>query len=77
VAPMADIRFINKNGTSVDITTVRKRFFESIDNAGVTPVSVNAVWHDAMRGDRYAREIVEELCGIEIVDSNTGFGFLQ
>jgi hypothetical protein len=30
-----------------------------------------------MLGDPYARDMIEELCGIEIVDSDTGFGFLQ
>jgi len=77
MARMADIRFINKNGTSVDITIVRTRFFESVDNAGVTPDSVNAVWHDAIRGDRYAREIVEKLCGVEIIRADAGFGVLE
>jgi len=30
-----------------------------------------------MLGDSYAREVIEELCGIEIVDGDAGFGFLQ
>jgi hypothetical protein len=31
------------------------------------------MWHD---GDAEARELIEQLCGIEIVDGDTGFGFL-
>ena len=42
------------------------------------PVSsgyASAVWHDAMRGDPLARELIEDLCEIEIVSNNAGFGF--
>jgi len=75
--PMTDTRFINKNGTSVDIATVRKRFFESASAANVNPYRANHIWDAAVFGDPYAREVVEELCGIEIVDADTGFGFLE
>jgi len=68
---MTDIRFINKNGTSVDIATIRKRF------ANVNPQRTRHIWNAAMLGDSYVREVIEELCGIEIVDSDAGFGFLQ
>jgi hypothetical protein len=33
------------------------------------------VWHDAMRGDGLARDLIEDLCEIEIVSDNAGFGF--
>jgi hypothetical protein len=73
---MSDIRFINKNGASVDIATVRKRFFECALDAGVGPERTCTIWNDAVFGEAYAREVIEELCGIEIVDRDTGFGFL-
>ena len=74
---MTDTRFINKNGTSVDIATVRKRFFGSASAANVNPYRANHIWDAAVSGDPYAREVVEELCGIEIVEADTGFGFLE
>jgi hypothetical protein len=74
---MSDIRFINKNGTSVDIATVRKRFFEAVLDTGVGPDKACAIWNDAVFGDRYARLVIEKLCQIEIVRANAGFGFLK
>src|SRR5438045_8355839 len=47
---MADIRFINKNRTSVDIAVVRKRFFDSAIRPGVHPDRASAIWEGAMRG---------------------------
>ena len=38
---MTDIRFIRKDGHSVDLATVRKRFFESV-TAKVNPQRVKA-----------------------------------
>ena len=73
---MADIRFIRKDGQSVATAIVRKRFFESAVAGGVHPDRASRIWQHAMFGDPYARQIVEELCEIEIVDSDTGFGFL-
>jgi hypothetical protein len=73
---MADIRFIRKDGQSVATAIVRKRFFESAVADGVGPERASRIWQHAMFGDPYARQIVEELCEIEIVDSDTGFGFL-
>jgi hypothetical protein len=54
----------------------RRRFFESI-TAKVNPQRATHIWNAGMLGDPYARDMIEELCGIEIVDSDTGFGFLQ
>ena len=48
---MSDFRFINKNGTSVDIATVRKRFFEAVLDTGVGPDKACAIWNDAVFGD--------------------------
>jgi hypothetical protein len=73
---MADIRFIRKDGQSVDTAIVRKCFFESALDAGVGPERASRIWNHAMFGDAYARQVIEELCDIEIVDSDTGFGFL-
>ena len=28
-------------------------------------------------GDRYARQLIEKMCEIEIVDADAGFGFLE
>jgi hypothetical protein len=55
----------------VDIATIRNRF------ANVNPQRTRHIWNAAMLGDSYVREVIEELCGIEIVDSDAGFGFLQ
>ena len=52
---MSDIRFINKNGTGVDIATVRKRFFEAAADAEINPLYANRMWHDALHGDADAR----------------------
>ena len=73
---MSDIRFINKNGTGVDIATVRKRFFEAAADAEINPLYASRMWHDALNRDADARELIEQLCHIEIVDGDTGFGFL-
>jgi hypothetical protein len=73
---MAHIRFINKNGTRVDIAVVRKRFFEAVADAEMNPLYASRMWHDALHGDADARKLIEQLCHIEIVDSDTGFGFL-
>jgi len=61
---MADIRFINKNGTSVDIATVRQRFHKSAVNAKLDPMHASAIWYDAMEGDQVAREQIEQLCDL-------------
>jgi hypothetical protein len=73
---MTQIRFIRKDGHSVDMAIIRRRFFESI-TAKVNPQRATHIWNAGMLGDPYARDMIEELCGIEIVDSDTGFGFLQ
>jgi hypothetical protein len=73
---MTDIRFIRKDGQSVAIAIVRKRFFEAVADAKINLLYASRVWYDAMHGDSYARELVERSCDIEIVDSDTGFGFL-
>ena len=72
---MTGTRFITKNGTSVDRATVQKRFFESTADAEINPPRAIKIWRDAMQGDADARELIEQICGIQIVDADTGFGF--
>ena len=33
--------------------------------------------NDMLFGDLYARRLIEKMCGIEIVDADAGFGFLE
>jgi hypothetical protein len=74
---MSDIRFIRKDGQSVDIATVRERFFESAVDAEVNPKRASYLWDAAMFGDTHARKLIEELCEIQLVRSDAGFGFLE
>jgi len=74
---MRDIRFIRKDGQSVDIATLRKRFFELAADAEVDPDRARYLWDAAMFGDTPARKLIEELCEIQLVRSDAGFGFLQ
>ena len=53
-----------------------KHFFEAAADAEINPLYASRMWHDALLGDVLARKLVERLCDIEIVDSDTGFGFL-
>ena len=73
---MNDIRFIRKDGESVAVAIVRKRFFEAVADREINLLYANRIWHDVLLGDARARKLVERLCDIEIVDSDTGFGFL-
>jgi hypothetical protein len=74
---MTDIRFIQQDGQSIDIATLRKRFFESAADAEVDPKRARYLWDAAMFGDTYARKLIEELCNIQLVRSDAGFGFLE
>lgn len=73
---MTEIRFIQKDGQSVDLATVRERFFESVTGK-VNSQRATHIWKVAMLGDTYARNMVEELCEIQFVRADAGFGFLQ
>ena len=70
-------RYIQKDGQSLDIGIVRRRFFETALGAGVGPDKACGIWNDAVFGDRYARQLIEKLCEIEIVAADAGFGFLE
>jgi hypothetical protein len=74
---MADIRFIQQDGQSVDMATIRHRFFESASAAKVNPQRATHIWNAAMLGDSYARNMIEDLCKIQFVRSDAGFGFLE
>ena len=74
---MTDIRFIRNDGQRIAVAIVRKRFFELAADAEFSPFIANKIWHDALVGDADARELIEDLCGIDIVDADTGFGFVE
>jgi predicted hydrolase (HD superfamily) len=71
------VRYIQKDGQSIDVASVRRRFFETALAAGVGPDKACGVWNDAIFGDRYARQLIEKLCEIQIVATDAGFGFLE
>jgi hypothetical protein len=70
------VRYIQKDGQSIDLAIVQRRFFETALGAGVGPDKACGIWNDAIFGDRYARQLIEKMCEIEIVDADAGFGFL-
>ena len=72
---MRDVRFIRKDGHSVEMATVRQRFFEAAIAANVHPDRACRIWNNAMFGDPHARRLVEKECEIEIVAADAGFGF--
>ena len=74
---MGDVRFIQKDGQSVDLATVRRRFFEAAIASNVHPDRVCRIWNNAIFGDPQARRLVEKQCEIEIVPANAGFGFRE
>ena len=74
---MGDVRFIQKDGQSVDLATVRRRFFDAAIAANVNPYRVCRIWNNAMFGDPQARRLVEKQCEIEIVPADAGFGFRE
>ena len=69
---MTDIRFIRKDGQSISIGIVRKRFFETVLESGGSPGRATRIWNDMLFGDSYARRLIEKMCEIEIVDADTG-----
>ena len=61
------VPFAEKGSQSVDGAIICQRFFAVATAAGIKPDHASAVWHDAMHGDPLARELIEEMCDIEIV----------
>lgn len=74
---MREVRFIQKDGRSVDAAIVRQRFLEAAIRANVHPDRASRIWNNALFGDPHARVVVEKECGIEIVAVDAGFGFLE
>ena len=72
---MRDIRLIRKDGQSADPDDIRQRFLESAARSGVNEARATALWQAAMRGERCALEVIQDVCDIEIISSNAGFGF--
>jgi hypothetical protein len=56
---------------------VRKHFFEAAADAEINPLYASRMWHDALHAEPRTRQLIERLCHIDIVDSDTGFGFLE
>jgi len=73
----SDVRFIRKDGQRIDTATVHKCFFDSALKSGAGPVRANRIWNDMLFGDPHARQLIEKICEIEIVDADAGFGFLE
>jgi hypothetical protein len=74
---MTGFRFIRKDGQSVDMAVIRKRFFEVALDSGSGPERASQIWNDMLFGDPWAQRLIEKVCEIEIVDADTGFGFLE
>jgi len=72
-----EVRFVRKDGQSVETAIIRKRFFESAFDQGASPVRATRIWNDMLFGDPQARRLIEKMCEIEIVDADAGFGFLE
>jgi len=51
---MNDIRFIRKDGESVAVAIVRKRFFEAVADREINLLNANRIWHDVLLGDARA-----------------------
>jgi len=74
---MREVRFIQKDGRSLDAAVVRQRFYEAAIASKVHPDRASRIWNNAIFGDPYARRLVEQQCEIEIVAADAGFGFLE
>jgi len=73
----AQVSIHRKDGQIVDTSIVRKRFLESALQSGAGPVRATRIWNDMLFGDSYARQLIEKVCEIEIVEADAGFGFLE
>jgi hypothetical protein len=71
---MRDVRFREKDGQSIDVAVVRRRFF---DAAMAASDRAFRIWNNAIFLDLHARVVVEKQCGIEFVAVDAGFGFLE
>ena len=73
------VRYIQKDGQSVDTAIVRRRFFEIALGAGVGRDKACGIWNGAIFGDPYARQIIDKVkvYDMGIVAADAGFGFFQ
>ena len=72
---MTRIRSISKrDGAQIAAETVRAWFIESAADAEVG-FDVEQIWRQALNGDEALSELVEDVCGVEIVKDDTGFRF--
>jgi hypothetical protein len=74
---MRDVRFREKDGQSIDVAVVRRRFFDAAMAASVHHDRAFRIWNNAIFLDLHARVVVEKQCGIEFVAVDAGFGFLE
>jgi hypothetical protein len=66
------IRFIdNEDGTEIPLEAVREWFFDSATDVTVN-VDVEQVWRQALNGDEALWELIEEVCGVQIVKDDGG-----
>ena len=73
---MRQVRFVQKDGRTVDVEIVRQRFFGAAIAGNVHPDRASRIWNNAIFGRPLSR-LVEEKCEIEIVAADAGFGFLE
>jgi hypothetical protein len=67
------IRFISKrDGTAIYVETVREWFIEAAANTEVG-FDIEVLWRRALNGDEALWELIEDVCGVEIVKDDTGF----
>jgi hypothetical protein len=74
---MRQVRFVQKDGRTVDVEIVRQRFFGAAIAGNVHPDRASRIWNNAIFGRPLSRRLVEEKCEIEIVAADAGFGFLE
>ena len=69
------IRFIDdEDGTEIPLEAVREWFFGSATDVTVN-IDVEQVWRQALNGDEALWELIEDVCGVEIVKDDTRFRF--
>ena len=56
-----------EDGIEIDESVMRPRYQKAAEDAGYDFEFTERLWEDAMAGDAYARELVEELCGVKII----------
>ena len=56
-----------EDGIEIDDSVMRHRYQTAAKDAGYDFEFAKRLWEDAMASDAYARELVEELCGVKII----------